>query len=413
MANPTSRPSGFASLPVEILIQIAESLDYRSLSHLAQTNAGINGILRDGVMREAREHAFLNGPNDGSQQPTDIQPLPYDVIFKPRPQDPIGKAIENHNYDAVKNYLDAGISPNSRLRTGLHLLYKAASWKAYDITTLLLEYGADVNIKYDEYTALAAAALQGDDANVCRLLRVGTDVHGKNTIHTICEYCNVSTVRLAVEQYGANLRARSTLQPSMSAIHHAAQNPDAEVLAYVVQVAPEALNDKTSDNRSALWLAVENTLLRNVGILLDEGIDLSCRDSRNETVLYRYLYMIGKTEVPMFLLQRGITLNGESSYDRKTELHHAVSNNCEQLAAALITRGLSANAADDRGRTPLHLAVLNGELSMARVLVEQGHACLDAVDYWGDTPLSSAQRYRRLAVAAYLEDVSLPGRLPA
>lgn len=412
MANPDSRASGIARLPTEILVQISENLDYRSWSHLAQTNAGINSIMRDDLMRLARDHAFV--PEDKASRFNATQPQLY--YYMPNmAKDPISKAIENHNYFAVKNYLDAGVDPSSSLITGLRLLFKAAIWKAHDITTLLLSYGADANACNvgDSCTAVAAAASKGDNNNVRRLLRAGANVHSMNAIHGMCEFCTVDTVRLAVTQYGADLRQRSVSELSGSAIHHAALNPEAEVLEYVLEVAPDLLNDTAVDNKTALWPAIEKLLLRNIGILINEGINISHRDNNNETVLYNRLYIIGNTEIPMYLLSLGMSVNGASRQDGKTELHHAVFDECEELAAALIEHGLSANARDNGNRTPLHLAVYSGAVSMARILVEQGHASLDAVDHWGYTPLTLAHRHRKLALAAYLEEAMLPGRLPA
>lgn len=413
MANPSFRPSGFASLPTEILIQISEYLDYRSRSHLAQTNSGINCILRDDLMRLARDHAFMADRTEMLRYQRSQPSLYY---YMPNvAKDPISRSIENHNYYAVKNYLDAGVDPSSTLVTGLRLLFKAAIWHAHDITTLLLSYGADVNACNigDRCTAVAAAASHGDNKNVLRLLRAGADINSMNAINLMCEFCSVHTVRIAVTKYGANLRQQSMSEISGSTIHHAAMNPEAEVLEYVLKTAPDLLNDTAAENRTALWPAIERRLLRNVGILIDEGINISHRDDNNETVLYGCLYMIGDTEIPMYLLGLGISLNAMSTQDGKTELHHAVFNECDELAAALIERGLSASAPDDGNRTPLHLAVVSAGPSMARILVEKGNASLDAVDHWGYTPLALAHRHRRLAVAAYLEEAAVPGRLPA
>ena len=407
MTDPQPRNRGFARLPRELVLQVAENLDPRSRSYLAQTNAGVNSLLRHILPQAAREFAFSSEEDYGrvryfdrytGQEYYHIRWLQY------VPRDPIEKAIAHLNYHAVLNFLDAGVNPNSHLITGHRLLFTAASWGARDITLLLLSYGANPNVTNvaSQNTPLLAAATEGDDLNVTRLINAGANVNSMNAIHSMCRFCSADTVRFAVER-GADLRRPSLMESRASAIHEAAMNPDPEVLAYVIEAAPDLINDTTPEGRTALWAASDKQLIENVDVLIKGGINISHRDVNNETVLYSFLYVIGSTEIPMLLMDHGIEVNIQGLYGC-TELHHAARNKvCRDFVEALLERGLDANARDHSLQTSLHCAASNGDVDILKTLVEEGHAVLNPIDQWGNTPLDCARMMDKYDAIEYLE----------
>ncbi len=64
------------------------------------------------------------------------------------------------------------------------------------------------------------------------------------------------------------------------------------------------------------------------------------------------------------------------------------------------------NTADCQAITPLHQACISGNVSAARLLIENG-ADMNAVDYHGRTPLHHAIRNEHLAVVQLLKEKAL------
>ncbi len=73
----------------------------------------------------------------------------------------------------------------------------------------------------------------------------------------------------------------------------------------------------------------------------------------------------------------------------------------------LINSGKSPNDLDDGGRAGLHIAVLNGNLQIAAILIK-AKARLDVRDRLGNTPLHLAAERNRVEMAKLLIDVGAP-----
>jgi len=98
------------------------------------------------------------------------------------------------------------------------------------------------------------------------------------------------------------------------------------------------------------------------------------------------------------LLLAGCERKGRS---KNAELQRAARGGDLQEVQALITRGASVNAKDDRGRTALHWASKKGHVEVVRVLLRCG-ARIDSLDEEGRTPAILAMENDRTPVVEYL-----------
>jgi ankyrin repeat protein len=71
-------------------------------------------------------------------------------------------------------------------------------------------------------------------------------------------------------------------------------------------------------------------------------------------------------------------------------------------AATLLDQGAVIDARDEAGRTPLMLAVTQGQLEVVRLLLARG-ADPNAADNAGHTPLQQARQQNSREIAALLE----------
>ena len=91
---------------------------------------------------------------------------------------------------------------------------------------------------------------------------------------------------------------------------------------------------------------------------------------------------------------------------------HAASRNDVDELKVLVAYGHSLNDADYDGRTPLHLAAVEGHGDAVRYLLAQG-VDVNPLDRWGNTPLQEAQSNDRTAVVELLrpeEPEAIPRR---
>ena len=81
----------------------------------------------------------------------------------------------------------------------------------------------------------------------------------------------------------------------------------------------------------------------------------------------------------------------------------AAAENDVNKVRQLVTSGNNPNETNEEGRTGLHVAAINGNLSIAAILIK-GRAKLDVADKLGNTPLHYAAERNQVEMAALLVD---------
>ena len=116
----------------------------------------------------------------------------------------------------------------------------------------------------------------------------------------------------------------------------------------------------------------------------------------------------GNLEAISILLDRGAQVNQPSRNEMKVmPLHSAVANRHLEIARLLIARGALVNATQAGDFTPLHAAAQNGQLDMVLLLLENG-AQTGAVNKAGETPLQLALSHGHKEVATALQTQKPP-----
>lgn len=142
----------------------------------------------------------------GCLQTKSNQPQPgINVQVKSEQLDPAQwyETVQWHSTDAVKALLVSGADPDQIFFNGETALHLAVEQGSYDLTELLLAYGADVNIqeRRDGFTPLMYAAIKDDRKMMQLLVSHGadltkTDIEGFSAYHFLAYRQNRAAMRL-------------------------------------------------------------------------------------------------------------------------------------------------------------------------------------------------------------------------
>ncbi|XP_078228667.1 POTE ankyrin domain family member A-like isoform X2 [Callithrix jacchus] len=160
-------------------------------------------------------------------------------------------------------------------------------------------------------------------------------------------------------------------------LHRAAWLGDVPGLERVLVPGGPGLNERDSENRTALHLACTSGHPAVVALLVDRKCQLNCFDSNKRTALIKAV-QCRKEECATILLDGGADPDLPDIYGN-TALHYAVHNEDESLAEKLLSYSTNKEAKNENDLTPLLFAVSGKRQQMVEFLLERG-ANLLAVD---------------------------------
>lgn len=149
--------------------------------------------------------------------------------------------------------------------------------------------------------------------------------------------------------------------------------------------------------RSSLPNAFLLSLIRNATLLVLAVAAAGCADSIHDRAAAGDIPAVAR------LYDRDAALLSTRDERGKTPLHMAVTSGSTPMVQWLLEHGADVNAQDKTGLTPLHLAAWWTATERAKVLLDSG-ANLEARDAFGDTPLHMAAMHGRNAMVRLLID---------
>ena len=299
-----------------------------------------------------------------------------------RPYERYGKTplIEAARYstpslEAVRTLLQAGAEPNLEdsvwfeNRTALH---EVASTGHGPIAELLLQYGADANLR----------DLKGNTP---------ADLARKNGYHV---------VSLLLEKSNQGIDARGG--KGETALHMATENGH----VYVVQ---ELLNHKADVNihadngRTVLHSAAGSGSAELFNLLLQQGADPAVQADNAWSVIHEAAYR-GNLPVLEILLRHPSVLPNVVNVDGSTPLMVAATEGQEQACTMLLAQETTdINAQDWRLYTPLQYASADGLLPIVELLLKHQDIIIDTRElHYARTPLLHAARAGHVAIVESL-----------
>ncbi|ARF02824.1 SWPV1-265 [Shearwaterpox virus] len=343
----------------------------------------------------------------------------------------IKELIEMYGYVAKKMKLSNSVNTsiikevlkgNKPSREDLKLLdYRAHKEELY-IVKMLLDYGADINIKdgWGNCTALHYAAYHGNIDMVNLLLSYKADTSAKSyegycvfyysvwseNIYLIkemlkyydytkdCEclevamYCNNIQVLLCLLEMGLNVNSLGF--NNNTPLHKAGDSCNPEIVKILLSHGAN-INSRCKYLITPLHAFAAVSDYNNVKLLLDKGSDIHAKDYKGKTPLHNAVinYRKSSLEIVKTLLDLGADVNARDN-EGNTPLHeicyYSRSSNCDIIVNMLIEYGADPNAENINRSIPLHN--VSKSINLIKILMEAG-SNPNIVNNFCKTPLES------------------------
>ncbi|KXJ71500.1 hypothetical protein RP20_CCG020406 [Aedes albopictus] len=300
--------------------------------------------------------------------------------------------------DKICSYLidDCQVHPDVELYGGFAPLHVAIEGDQRHIVQLLIEKGADVNIrdaKLNFDTPISAKpplqfSLFGnkgaEDIIIKGNVNIGALTHENCTpLHLACLNGHKEIVEILIRRK-ANIDALAL--ENSTPLHLACLNGHKEVVEILIK---EKANVDTLDERklTPLHFACHKGHKEVVEVLIREEANINALAFENFTPLH-LACLNGHKEVVKVLIREKANIEA-LALENCTPLHLACLNGHKEVAEILIREKSNIDALELKNCTPLHLACLNGHNEVVEILI-RGKANIDAMALENYTPLHLA-----------------------
>ena len=275
---------------------------------------------------------------------------------------------------------------------GKSLLYYACSGGSVNLVKILIQdYNAD-----EKNTLLHAAALNGKQEVMAYLISyfdctiIGNRESGRHLIHSACIGGNADLVRMLIQVHTADFKV--TDRNRDLPLHVAAENGREAVVFLLINEFNCDINIRGCSGKTLLHKACEGgnvSLVKN--LIRKNNVDINANDYNNNTPLH-VAARCGNKEVALFLInEMGCDMNVKG-YLGQSLLHSACNGGNVSLVQTLIQDyNADISARDDENNTPLHVAALNGNKDVALFLLNKiDSKMIDSKGHLGRSLLHSA-----------------------
>ncbi|XP_070176005.1 uncharacterized protein [Littorina saxatilis] len=300
-------------------------------------------------------------------------------------------AIRGGNDVRVKTLLCYGSSVHDRDDKGRTDLLVACTAGQGNIADLLIDLGADVNVRVTSgwegrQTPLFFACHTGLIRTVELLLKHNAvidaiDKWKQTVLHWAC-LCKSPTASADITRLlldaGADVNAQDRW--GRTPLHFAACSGNTETLRRLIHHEAD-LNATDNEGRTPLRCAYTAS---RPGIIITQLVEAGAEIGRVHQAVVR-----GDVDTLMTLLQQGADVNQHDTSMGCSPLHAASLMGRTDIVTWLTQHGAKVNAVDDMKRTPLHFVCDVGQTHVARQLIDEG-ADVNARDKSQSTPLHGA-----------------------
>lgn len=278
------------------------------------------------------------------------------------------------NTNIIRILLDQGVDPNACRHSGIPVFLAAANGHI-DTVKYLISRGANFRTNNWDGGTLLHAAAQGGNSNLVECLLTKDMVldarngNGETPLFVAAKYGRLDVARCLIAK-GAILDVK-TIDDGQTILFAAAQGGCKELVDALLAKGMD-FRVVTSRNCSMLHAAAEGNCREFVDFLLSKGADVNARNGEGETPLHLAVSR-GNKEVVEMLVDRGAAINIMSGYFQRSPLYQAVAARQTNIVQYLLDKGADVNAGGSYGvMKPLYSAVQGGDKGIVQILLNHG-----------------------------------------
>ena len=302
-------------------------------------------------------------------------------------------AASRSSHKMLKYLIDEGgdwTMADTEGRTSLHYAVIQESTKC---CTAIIKSGQSIPEGLDiadneNVTALSLALRRHNFKHAGVLIKAGASIglpdnDGKTALHYIADTSETGMIKFLKEGRFADVPAIGADNEGSTPIHVSVARENYKLTQQILKLGLVDVNSQDATGRTALHWAGASGYKNIVGLLCDSGTDPTIVDNLGCSASHYAAQMnhVECAEVIQGHLQEDVT-----DQDGRTPLHWAVMQGNVEVMQALLAAGSDANWGDSEGRTPLHMAVLMQNEDILRLLVSCG-ADVNAVDGRKQSPI--------------------------
>ncbi|XP_063912691.1 ankyrin-3-like [Zophobas morio] len=286
-----------------------------------------------------------------------------------------------NNRDIIKLLIKKGIEVNAQNENGTTSLQLACGNGDLEITKMLLEFGACINIvDKQNHTALNyASKLSTDNRSIIKLLiKKGINVsaeskNGTTALQFTCLNGVYENTKMLLD-FGASVNiVDKSNNNNLLHFATASRRTTRGIIRLLIKKGID-INAKNKNGMTALQLACERGVYANAKLLLDCGASINILDKGNNNALhFASSSKYDTTDIVNLLITRGIDVNIQNK-SGATALHLVCEKGSHESAHILLKYGSSINVVDKDNCSALHYASRSwtDNRNIIKLLIEKG-----------------------------------------
>ncbi|XP_052081616.1 uncharacterized protein LOC127719499 isoform X2 [Mytilus californianus] len=269
--------------------------------------------------------------------------------------------------------------------------------KQLDITKMLIEYKADVNVQYFGGKTLLHFFCEDGSIDYLELI-LGSkewDVNRMNDLEETplflaCRRGKTKCVELLV---ASQCDINSSNVEGKSPLHIACSEGNADIIRILLNTDYCKIDHCDNDYNTALMISCERCNMEIVQLLILHGCNLNTANVHGRTALH-IASTIGYTVIVQLLISNECEIN-LCDNDNQTPLNLATENYQKTCIGLLISNGCDVNICNLDGQTSLHIACKRGHADIVDLILNTNRCDIDKLDDNQDSSLAIACTHGR------------------
>ena len=280
-------------------------------------------------------------------------------------------ALKNHKYDLAKLLIEHGAQIDVKDTENYTPLHYAITNNQYEIIRSLIKDGANIDAlnNTDIYYLLLFVADYNNQLSDPFITKYRVDIKDAQD-HTLLYYatCNHNyTLATILIEKGADIHA-TDIQTSCL-LQYAVEHPESELIDLLINKYD--VNVKDEDDHTLLYYAIRWTNYTLATTLIKKGADIHAKDIKTSRLLRYAIEHPESGLIDHFITTYGVDVKDKSDGD--SLLFYATHYEKYDLVKTLITeKNADVNIQNTYGQTPLCQALFKNNYELAKLLLENG-----------------------------------------